>query len=327
MRVAIVGLGWWGRVLFDAALACGDRFTVRLGATVKPDEARLIRDRYGIPVVGSLDEVLADPSIEAVILATPPSQHRAQIEAIAAAGKHIFTEKPFTLTRADAVAAIASCRAAGVHLAVGFNRRFLPPMPALKRLVADGSLGTILHAEANFSHDELRFYDPTGWRFTDADSPGLAIGASGAGMHALDALVWLCGPIAKVRADAAHRAIDLPGSTVKVRDVLNAGVVFASGATGTLTTLLGTPLTWRIAVYGTNGRAETDGLYTLVHQPSGGPAQRTSWPPAPAEPVELAAFADLVVDGKPYLVEDREVIDVVAAFEAMAEDLRASVPA
>ena len=99
----------------------------------------------------SLDEVLADKSIQAVILATPHTKHRAQVEAIAAAGKHIYCEKPFALSKADAQAALDACRRAGIVIAVGHHFRLMPSMRVLAGLTEKGAFGTIMHVEGNYS--------------------------------------------------------------------------------------------------------------------------------------------------------------------------------
>src|SRR5262245_21672499 len=119
LRTAIVGLGWWGKTLVDSSHRKGDvEFVV--GATRTRSTAEEFGRERGIKLVETYDAVLADPAVEAVVLATPHSQHGEQVRRAAAAGKHVFTEKPFTLTTRDAQAAIEAARKAGVVLAVGF---------------------------------------------------------------------------------------------------------------------------------------------------------------------------------------------------------------
>jgi predicted dehydrogenase len=79
--------------------------------------------------------VLADPGIDAIVLATPHSLHCEQIIAVAAAGKAVFCEKPLTLKKAEAARAIEACRAVGVVLGVGTDKRFFPSLHELVRLV------------------------------------------------------------------------------------------------------------------------------------------------------------------------------------------------
>ena len=122
LNTAIIGLGWWGKELVRAAR---DSKLMRFsrGVTLEPELARDFAAETRLAIGTSYEDVLADPAIDAVVLATPHTRHRAQVEAAAAAKKHVFCEKPFALTVADAKAAIAACRRAGVALGVGHNRR------------------------------------------------------------------------------------------------------------------------------------------------------------------------------------------------------------
>src|SRR6187431_3095426 len=135
LNVAMIGLGWWGKELVRSAQ---DRALMRFtrGVTLEPDTVRDFAREMNIGIGTSYDDVLADKSIDAVVLATPHTRHRAQVEAAAAAGKHVFCEKPFALTVADAQAAIAACRRAGVALGVGQNRRLWPSIVKLKEVLS-----------------------------------------------------------------------------------------------------------------------------------------------------------------------------------------------
>ena len=135
LNVAMIGLGWWGKELVRSAQGSAlMRFT--RGVTLEPDTVRDFAKEMNIALGTSYEDVLADTSIDAVVLATPHTRHRAQVEAAAAAGKHVFCEKPFALTVEDAKAAIAACRKAGVALGVGHNRRLWPSMVKLKEVVS-----------------------------------------------------------------------------------------------------------------------------------------------------------------------------------------------
>lgn len=152
LNVAMVGLGRWGQRLVDAVSTPGSaklRFTHAVTRT--PDKVRAYCSARGLSLTDDLARVLADPDVDAVALATPHSQHADQVAAAAKAGKHVFVEKPFTLDAASARAAARACRDAGVVLAPGHNRRFLPALAEMKRIVAAGGLGDILHLEGNFS--------------------------------------------------------------------------------------------------------------------------------------------------------------------------------
>src|SRR5215467_5124887 len=118
LNAAIIGLGWWGKRLVSSVK--GSRL-IRFsrGVTLEPELARDVAAEHGLAISTSFDEVLADPSIEAVVLATPHSRHRAQVEAAAAAGKHIYCEKPFAMHKADAETMLAACKRAGITIGVG----------------------------------------------------------------------------------------------------------------------------------------------------------------------------------------------------------------
>ena len=113
LNTAIIGLGWWGKTLARAARSGGE-ITIVAGATGRRALAEDFAAEQGFDLWDSYEQVLADPRVDAVILATPHLDHEAQMIAAARAGKHIFAEKPFTLTKASAEAAVAAIRAAGV---------------------------------------------------------------------------------------------------------------------------------------------------------------------------------------------------------------------
>src|SRR4051812_12567906 len=123
IRAAIVGLGTWGRHLVTSVQGKSGLMSFVAGATATPAKARDFAAAHGIALVASYDDVLRDPAIDAVVLATPHTQHTAQIIAAADAGKAVFTEKPLGLSLHDAQAAVAACAKRGVTCAVGYNWR------------------------------------------------------------------------------------------------------------------------------------------------------------------------------------------------------------
>ncbi len=106
---AVVGLGWWGKVLVDAAHHSGSGIRFVVGATRHPQRVAEWAARRGMRSVGSLPEVLEDPAVRAVVLATPHSQHVEQVVACADAGRSVFCEKPLALDLADARRAADAC--------------------------------------------------------------------------------------------------------------------------------------------------------------------------------------------------------------------------
>ena len=161
LKAGIVGMGRWGRVLVESVQRKNDagiRFVA--GCTGTPAKARDWAAEQGIRLHDSFEAVLADPEVQAMSLATPHKQHAEQVIAAATLGKHVFVEKPFTLSKASAEAAVAACRRPGVVMALGHNRRFLPAAAEMQRLLAEGALGTVLHAEGHISGPAAAAWKP-----------------------------------------------------------------------------------------------------------------------------------------------------------------------
>ena len=159
---------------------------------------RAFASQHGFRLSTELADAIADPQVQAVFLATPHSLHVEQVEAVTAAGKPVWCEKPLALTRADAARAVDACREAGVPLGSGNNKRCFASMRELKRVVDSGVLGDILHIEGHFSNEHSTRVVGGGWRDDPRESPGG--GLTGAGLHVLDALINLGGPIRSVDA-------------------------------------------------------------------------------------------------------------------------------
>ncbi len=308
---AIVGLGRWGQTLVTSVQGKSDRLRFTAAVSRDPARVREFTARHRLQILGSLDAALADSGIDAVVLATPHSLHADQIVAAAAAGKGVFCEKPLTLTRAEALRATAACQAAGVVLGVGSDKRFFPAMQELARLVAGGELGRVLHIEANFSNEvSARMFSP--WRDSPDESP--AGGMTGTGIHVLDMMIRLAGPVRRVQAQMlTHQPAPDPLDTISVL------LEFRSGISGVLAAVRSTPTFWRVHVFGRDGSAEALGRTELVLRRSGGEPQHLRLPPVDSVRANLDAFADAVAGVAPYPIAPREMVDVVAAFEAIAK--------
>ena len=307
---AIVGLGRWGKTLVAAVQGKSDGLRFTRAVSRDPDRLRDEATRYQLELVGGLEAVLADPGIDAVVLASPHSLHCQQIIAAAAAGKAVFCEKPLTLTKADAERAIRACREAGVVLGVGTDKRFFPAVGELLRLAKNGELGEILHLEAHFSNEVAGTFAE--WRYSSEESP--AGGMTGTGIHMLDALVALAGPVRRVHSLLlSHKPAPDP------LDSLSALLEFASGVSGTLAMVRSTPAYFRLHAFGRNASAEVLGRTELVLRRSGSEAQQLCFPPADSVRANLEAFAEAVAGGAPYPISTNDMLDTVAAFEAIAE--------
>jgi predicted dehydrogenase len=247
--------------------------------------------------------------MQADALATPHKQHAEQIIAAAAAGKHVFVEKPFTLSKASAEAAVAACREAGVVLALGHNRRFLPAVLEMKRLLAEGALGTVLHAEGHMSGPAAAAWKEGMWRADREESP--LGGMGGMGIHMIDMLINLMGPFASVSVQS------FPRVSGHVDDTTAMLARFASGATCNFATLSLAPRYWRVALFGTRALVEMQDQERLVFTPVEGQGWSQDFQKLDIEAAELAAFAAAVAGGPAYPLPLEEAIHGVSVFETM----------
>ena len=160
--------------------------------------------------------MLADPAIEAVINTTPNDVHLETTRAAAAAGKHVFLDKPIANTVADGRAISEVCRKAGVVLALGYQRRRESHFRWIKQQIDAGVFGKLVNAEANISRDRLGKIDLSSWRYQAAGMPGgvmLQIG-----IHYTDVLEYLMGPVVAVRGQFAQ--LVLPGDNPDVASLI-----------------------------------------------------------------------------------------------------------
>ena len=313
INAAIVGLGWWGKALVNAVQGKSEQLRFVHGVSKEPEDVGDFAREHDLILSTELEDALADPRVQAVVLATPHSQHLSQIEAVAAAGKPVFCEKPLALTRADAIRAVDACRKAGVPLGLGHNKRFWPSMRKLKQIVASGELGEILHIEGHLSNENSgKLFAP--WRDAPGESPGG--GMTGSGLHVLDAIIHLAGPVRLV-----HGRLVLRKQKPDPQDTVSVLLELANGITGTLSTVRATPYYWRVHVFGRNGSAESLGENELVLRRSGAKPELLHLAPVDSLLAELEAFAGAVTGGDAYPIMAGEMIDTVAAFEAIIKSI------
>ncbi len=313
INAAIAGLGWWGKTLVDAVQGKSERLRFIRGVSKEPDAVRDFAARHGFALATDLADVLADPAVEAVVLATPHSLHVDQIVAAARAGKPVFCEKPLAFRKADAARAVDACRQAGLPLGLGTNKRQFPSMRELKRVVDSGELGDILHIEGHSSNENSgTLFAP--WRADPRESP--AGGMTGPGIHILDALISLMGPVRRVEAQLVARK-----PAPDPHDTVSALLEFANRASGTFATVRATPFYWRVHVFGRNGSAEALGETNLVVRRPGAEPQTSRFAPVDTLRAELEAFADAAEGRAPFPITPAEMIDTVAAFEAVIRSI------
>jgi predicted dehydrogenase len=318
INTAIVGLGWWGKTLVKAAREFGAPLRFVRGVTLDPDTVKEFAAEHDIAIATSLDGVLADKTIEAVVLATPHTRHPAQVKALAAAGKHIYCEKPFALSKADAQAMLDSVNRAGVLIAVGHHFRLMPSMRALAELKAQGAFGTIMHVEGNYSHDWLANYPADSWRMAAEESR--AGGMTGMGIHVLDCFRDLAGPMKRISALSKSRALKLPTG-----DTTAALIEFQNGATGLLGTTIKTPFRWRVAVFGENCWAESvSETRLIVRRAANSDPEVIDYPHDNHLGRNLDYFARAAMGRGTFPISPQGILQTAAALEAVFKSVDAN---
>ena len=316
VRVAAVGVGTWGRVLADAARRGAD-LTVVACTSRSPEPRAEFARTYGCRDLPTFEAVLGDPEVEGVLISTPHSVHASQVVAAARAGKHVFVEKPFTLTVADGQRATEACRQAGVVLAVGHQRRRQPAHRALRGLLEAGTLGRVAQIEGNFSADGgFALVKPGRWRADRAETPGGAM--TNLGIHHVDTFQYLLGPI--VRVMALSRQVALTG--VSIDDATCILLEFASGTLGYLgTSWVHATRTASLAVHGTDAQAwsEADGARLFLVRRGEKERTAVALPPVDAIVDELAEFARCVRDSTKPEVGGEAATANIAVLEAIVE--------
>jgi predicted dehydrogenase len=299
INAAIVGLGRWGQGLVDS-VSDSERIKFTAGVTRTVSNAEAFCKERGIALSGDYGAMLADASIDAVVLATPHTQHFDQIMAAAKAGKHVFCEKPFTLTRDSAQKAVDAVTGAGKVVGLGHNRRWMPNMMEAKRMIDAGELGTLLHVETNFSAN-LAPMARGAWRNSREESP--AGGMTSLGIHAVDALINLCGPMVEIDARSKQRC----AGEFAFDDTTCALLDFANGMTGYLGTMAAGGRLW-LELRGTEQLVKCDdaGNQKVLETPSGNSLG-----------AELDAFAAAAEGGAAFPITPDQVVHGVAVLEAI----------
>lgn len=319
MRVAVAGLGWWGKQIVRS-LHPSTKLDVVCGVDpYPPPDARAFTSEFSIDLETSLDAVLRRADVDGVILATPHSLHEEQVLAVVRAGKEVFCEKPLAMTGDSARRMLDAVDGAGRVLGIGHERRFEPAVMEIFRMVRAGELGRLLHLEANISHDLFRNVRSDNWRLDPEHAPAGLMTA--VGIHVTDIFVALAGPARSVRAVTDSMVLSPPA-----QDYVSATIDFASGARGTLTFLSATPFHGRMAIFGDRGWVELvsegnvdKGKPTILTTcfSTDGPWQRRVFAANDAVLANLEAWADGVAKRATYPFPRAELSGNVELFEAI----------
>lgn len=333
-RIAIVGLGM--AVTPHAKGLMDLRDTVEVVHAHSPSAARraAFAERFPFPLTESMDTILADETVEAVAIFTPANTHLALAERCAAAGKHVLLEKPIDITTARAEATVEACRKAGVRLGIVLQHRFKPSAQRLAQIMQAGELGRVVGCSTVIRlWRPQSYYDEPGRGTFARDGGGVLLSQ---GIHTLDLMLSLAGPIAEVSGYATTSSVH----RMETEDMVCAAARFANGAFGTIdaTTAAYPGFLERIEIIGETGTATIAGTELLVQFHDGrresiaadGSAGGTGADPM-AYPHDyhqavMADFVDAIRTGREPRVTGEEALKVHRLIDALIAAGRAAGP-
>ena len=246
VKVGIVGLGRWAKVLARAARSSG-KLKIAAGYSRSEDKRLAFQQEFGIPVAPDLTTLLADPDIRGVILTVPNEQHLPVAEEVARARKHVYTEKPIANTLEDGLRIAALGKQHGVTVTVGHSARLMAGFRKIKAAIDSGELGRVAFMEANFSNERALELTPKTWRWYKDQAPGGPL--SQLAIHQFDVLHYLGGEIAEVCSMASK----LSPVGAEVDDQSMTLIRFADGKMGYVGSCWTAPGVFACRVFGSRG--------------------------------------------------------------------------
>ncbi len=330
-------MGWWGKTLVEA-VSGGQSDDIRFvagAARTHSDELKTFAQEHQLELYDGLDSLLRHPELDAVVLATPHSLHVQQVIQAAKAGKHVFCEKPFALSRTEAKKAVAAVEKARVTLGLGYNRRWHPEMTKLRQQIDSGELGVILHVEATMTFPNALFLKADAWRASKEETP--CGGLTPMGVHAVDGMIDLCGPIDEVYCQSFRRAVSIDAD-----DTTSILFRMKEGMSGYLGTMTATGGGFDFVVYGSKGFVRFEGMThvagaaseerrtrlfgTCTFKPAQGPAKTWEAEKLDLTKVTLESFARAAQGKEKFLIPVEEMVHGAAVTEAIIRSAETHVP-
>jgi predicted dehydrogenase len=317
IRVAVIGLGWWGKQIVTC-LRESARLRIVTAHDANPPSVAGFAAEQGVELATSFHAVLHRADVDAVAIVTPHALHEEQVLLAAAAGKHVFCEKPLALSGAAAKRMLDACARAERVLGIGHERRYEPAMEEVARLCTRGDLGRVIHLDANVSHDIFRALDASNWRLSKENAPAGAMTALG--IHLTDMFISLAGTPVRVTARTARHVFSPPAD-----DFVAFDLEFSNGVSARVTCISATPFYGRFTVYGDAGWVEVQeggnvdkGLPSvLVHADRSGARTTRAYAPANTVLANFEAWADAIEGRAPYRFTPEQLLANVQVLEAV----------
>src|SRR5215471_7055505 len=330
VKVGIVGLGRWAKVLARAARS-SDSLEITAAYSRTEDKRTAFAREFGIAPVPDLKTMLADPAIKGVILTVPNEQHLPVAAQVARAGKHVYTEKPIASTLEEGLEIEALERRHGVTVTVGHSARLMAGIKAIRDAIDAGELGRVAFMEANFSNERALELTPQTWRWYKARAPGGPL--SQLAIHQFDVLHYLGGEI----AEASSMASKLSPVGAEVDDQSMTTLRFADGKLGYVGSCWTSPGIFAVRVFGSKGLMHyeidfgtwdtpdklhlSSTLYIQRGKDGYGKREEFKVPESDMFRAELEMFADSCVSGRSNLLNARNGNVAVAVVYAALKSI------
>jgi predicted dehydrogenase len=317
VNLAIVGLGSWGRKLVEATQGVSSDVRFATAVVRRADTAETFAKARGLRLETDIAKALADPAIDGVVASGPAHLHAAHGLAALEAGKHAMVIKPLALAAGDAVKMLEAAERRGLVLALGYNRCFYPNVVEMRRRLAVGALGDLVHAEGDFCVDRYRTLKGTHWKANPEYSP-----AGGLADHMLYLAIDTLGEMAEVHA-LAHRH----HSDNALADATAVLLRTKNRQSAVLTAIGVTPDYYRFQVFGTKGWIEIRDDNRFSFQSTEGAREDVVFQSIDAERAEIEAFAAAIRGERAFPVPAAQAVHGVAVLEAIGRSAIEDRPA
>jgi predicted dehydrogenase len=319
LRIGQVGVANHGNTIVNAILAAKNLDLVALYDT-DAAACKRVAERTGARITRGFDEMINDPSIDAVALVTPNHLHRDEVLEAARAGKHVFVEKPIGNTLPESRAMIEAMKKAGKVLMVGHNTRRRRVFRRARAILETETLGKLVAIEANLSRPVGILPGLPPWKADPTKCPLLPM--MQLGIHFVDTIAYLVSPIRRVSCMAANVA--MPGG---VYDSIAALLMLESGIPAALTSSYVSPETYFLRIYGTKGLLHCSPLSLKLETTENGTDSRVeefTGEGAESYELQMQEFGECVLNNRLPETGGEEGLRALAVIEAMAQSVARS---
>jgi predicted dehydrogenase len=333
VKLAIVGLGRWAKVLTRAAQK-SRKLEIVAGFSRSAETRARFSAEHGMESAPDLESLLARKDVQGVILTVPNEQHLPIALAAARAGKHVYTEKPIADTLVDGIRLAALAKTCGIQIVVGHSARLLAGTRMMKQAIDAGELGRVVFMEGNFSNERALELTPQMWRWYRSKAPGGPL--SQLCVHIFDSLHCLGGTIESV----ASHASKLSPVGAEVDDQSMSVLRFTDGKLGYVGSSWTAPGIYSIRVFGQKGLMhyevdfgrwdtperlhESSTLYIQRGKDGYGKREVLQLPQSDMFVDELESFAEAIATGRPSELSAYNGVVAVAVVNAALRSIGAN---